>query len=94
MWFDEARRAWRGADDTDPLPAQACKVVLMSLGEPRASARLIFERGNTDWSVAALRRMRPGSVVASGMPEGQAHLLKEALSQVGTTVEVQPGGGV
>jgi hypothetical protein len=87
VWYDEVGGKWQTGDEL-PVAAVTYRVALVKLGDPRASVRLIREKGNFDFSPGALRRMQPGSTVSSGLPEERAVSLKDSLAGVGTLVDL------
>jgi hypothetical protein len=95
VWYDESAGRWQPASYVPPLAERKCKLLLVSVvGDAKTAANLLRDRGNSDWTAGALRRIRPGATVAWGLPETQAEALKGALAEVGMLVEVdcEPAG--
>jgi hypothetical protein len=90
VWYDESHGLWRSADYVPPVRLPTYRVLLMSVGDAPATARMIFEQGNEHYTAGGIRGLRPGSSVSSGLPEQRAAALKESLATVGTVVELVP----
>jgi hypothetical protein len=69
---------------------QRYEAMVVSIGDAAATARLIRERGNFDFSVGAVRRMKQGTLISSGLSADRAASMRESLEQVGTVIEVVP----
>lgn len=86
VWYEERSRQWRD-ESYVPAAPETVQVLLISLGDAKTTQRVIFEKGNFDFSVSALRRLKPKTVI-SALPKDRAVALQRSLAEAGTVVEL------